>query len=96
MSPILGGRGQVLATPFIESVKYVEMEQKKKKSDRWHSFLDNVYASKQGVDHRKFQKYVETIQPEQARKQLAKQTNMNQLKELKEKQERAKTIKQGG
>lgn len=86
LSPVLGGRDQVLATPFIEAVKYIEMERSRKKSDRWNEFLDRLYSNTIGVDGEKRQKYIEAIQPEQARKQLEMKTNISQLEELKNKQ----------
>lgn len=89
LAPILGGRDQVLSAPFIECVKYVELEQKKRKNDRWNNFMDMIYSSPMGVDSGKRQKYMELIQPEQARKQLELKTDVNQLQKLKEEQERA-------
>lgn len=97
LSPILGGRSEVLATPFIETLKHLELQQKKVKSDRWNAFMDAVYADmSNGIDKHKRQKYMETIQPEKARKKLAMKTDMDQLKRLKEDQERAKQSEQGG
>lgn len=84
LSVILGGRDQVLATPFIEVVKHYELAQKKKKSDRWNKFMDRAYADfTNGIDKFKRQKYIETIQPEQARKNLENnKTDLSQLAEI--------------
>lgn len=99
LSPVLGGRDQVLATPFIECVKYVEMENKRKVNDRWNAFLDRIYSDSQaGVDKLKREKYMEMIQPKETRKSLEMKTDVDQLKRMKEEQDRkrAKQSEQGG
>lgn len=71
------------------------MEKKRRHSDRWNRFTDMFYATQQGVDKRKRQAYIETIQPEKARKNLEMKTNLNQLEELKRQQQQAQPLKQG-
>jgi hypothetical protein len=99
LSPILGGRSEVLATPFYEVLKHVELNRKKKVSDRWNKYMDNVYSNFQNLGdsgRKKIPEYVKMIQPEQARKQLKLQTNVSQLEQLlKEQEERARS-NQGG
>lgn len=96
LSPVLGGRSEVMATPFYETLKHLELHEKKKKSDRWNSFMDAVYSTLDGVDGNKRMEYIKTIQPEQARKKLTMKTDLNQLEQLlKEQEERAKS-NQGG
>lgn len=99
LSPVLGGRDQVLATPFIECVKYVELENTRKKNERYNRFMDAVYSDmSNGVNKQKRQKYIETLQPEQTRKPLKMETDLDMLKKAKEEQEkkRAKQSEQGG
>jgi hypothetical protein len=103
LSPVLGGRDNVLATPFIEAVKHYELHQRKKKSDRWNGFMDRAYADfTNGIDKLKRQKYIETIQPEQARKNLANnKTDLSQLERMKAEQmkqatDSARQSEQGG
>lgn len=87
LSPILGGRDQVLATPFIEALAHVEMAKKKRKADRWNGFMDAVYADlTNGIDKMKRQKYMETLQPEKARKPIRTETDLSLLQKLKESQ----------
>lgn len=86
LSPILGGRNEVLNTPFIEALKYLELFKKEKKAERWNRFMDNFYSSMPYIDSQKRKEYVESIQPEQARKQLKMKTDLDQLKALKSKQ----------
>jgi hypothetical protein len=99
LSPVLGGRDQVLATPFYEVLKHLELHRKKKESDRWNGFLDNIYSDfSANIDKRKRELYIKTIEPEQPQKSVANnKTSIDQLMELKEKQEkRAKQSEQGG
>ncbi|UYL93889.1 hypothetical protein PK21_gp20 [Geobacillus phage vB_GthS_PK2.1] len=98
LSPVLGGRSEVLATPFVECLKYIELERQRKKADRWNRFMDLFYAHPM-VDKNKRQRYVELIQPEKPRRNLTMRTNLDQLRALKEQQERErarKSIRQGG
>lgn len=101
LSPILGGRDQVLATPFIEILKHLELHQKKKEQDRWNGFMDQFYSNMQNFTKesaQSVQAYIKAIQPELARKDLSKnKTDLGQLAKLKmEQEERAKQSEQGG
>lgn len=87
LAPVLGGRKEVLETPFIEVLKYIELERAKKKSDRWNRFMD-LWYSHPFADKRARDKYIEQIQPEQARRELVMETDIDQLRQLKEQQEK--------
>lgn len=85
LSPVLGGRDNVLATPFMECLKYVELENKRKKSDRWNNFMDMFYSAPD-IDKDKRKAYVESIQPEKAKKKMEMKTDRSQLEKLKAEQ----------
>jgi len=94
LSPVMGGRDQVLATPFIETLKYLDLELKRRKADRWNRYMDALYAHPMGVDNDKRKKYMELIQPQPERKEMKLETNVDQLREIKRQQEeRAKLAK---
>jgi hypothetical protein len=83
----LGGRDQVLATPFVEALKYLELTLKQKVSDRWNNYMDMLYAHPMGVDNDKRKKYMELIQPQQERQPMEMKTDIDHLKELKRRQD---------
>ncbi|AYP68833.1 hypothetical protein BpsM61_00059 [Bacillus phage vB_BpsM-61] len=87
ISPILGGRSEVMNAPFIECLKHLELVLNQRKSDRWNKFMDMFYSNAE-VDNKKRKEYVKLIQPKEAKKQLAMKTNIDQLKAIKEKQNR--------
>lgn len=97
LSPVLGGRREVLLTPLSELFAYVDMEKRRKTHDRYHRFMDSLYSTHQGIDKRKRQQYMESIRPKEVRKKLEMKTNVDQLKALKAQQQQdAHALKQGG
>jgi hypothetical protein len=101
LSPVLGDRDQVLATPFIECLKYLELHQRRTEQDRWNGFMDKFYSNMQNFSKENahtVQEYIKAIQPELARKDLSKnKTDLGQLARMKmEQEERAKQSEQGG
>lgn len=92
ISPILGGRSEVMKAPFIECVKHLELELERKKTDRWNGFLDLFYSHPE-MDQKKRQAYIKIIQPEKAKPKMTMKTDQNQLREIAEQQKKARERK---
>lgn len=91
MSPILGGRSEVLAAPFYELLAHLEMLKEQKKNERFGEFLNIFYANPMtNKDARK--KYINDIKPESEILQRAKKggalvTDLDQLRLIKQMQD---------
>jgi hypothetical protein len=91
LSPLLGGRSEVRATPLVELLKHMELllqkeeaEGKKEITERWISFLSTHYAHPFS-DSKGRKKFMEVIKPEDVSKnEIPKyEDNLDLLKQLK-------------
>lgn len=101
LSPVLGGRSEVMATPFIETLKHLELQLKRVEQDRWNGYLDLYFSNMQNFTKETWasvQAYRKAIEPQADRKDISKnKTDVGLLQRLKEEQEqRAKQSEQGG
>lgn len=63
LSPILGGRTEVLETPMMEALEYLKLEKAKRENDRMEQFSLMFFAANSNVDAKARQKYYESIRP---------------------------------
>lgn len=100
LSPILGGRSEVMDAPFIELLSHISMLKEKEKTDRFAAFMNMFYANPM-TDQQARKEYIKSIQPDsellqKVSKQGALKTDLDQLKLIKEMQElEAKQMKGG-
>jgi hypothetical protein len=95
LSSVLGGRDQVLKTPFSELLAYVSMAKDKDQSERFANFMNMFYANPM-TDQKGRKDYIKKITPDNqsgsvTTKVLGKGkstvTNLDQLRLLKQMQE---------
>ena len=95
MSPILGGRREVLAAPFCELLAHLDMLKDKEKNERFGQFMNMFYANPM-TNKQARQQYIKSIQPESELLKGAKRgklaTDLTQLKALKESQDREAAV----
>lgn len=100
LSSVLGGRTEVLNTPFYELLAHLEMLNDKEKNDRFANFLSMFYANPM-TDASARKDYVSAIRPDskllqEAGKNGALVTDLNQLRLLRQMQEQEATAKMEG
>jgi hypothetical protein len=82
LSARLGGRSEVLETPVVEALKYIELEKKREQEERFFSFLSMFHAHPM-ADAEGRKKFIEAIQPKVKSAPVVYETNLDQLKQLK-------------
>lgn len=100
LSPILGGRSEVLAAPFLELLAHLEMVKEKENNDRFSHFMNMFYANPM-TNQAARKKYVNDIKPESELLQRAKKsgalvTDLDQLRLLKQMQEQEAAARKKG
>lgn len=84
LSPILGGRSEVLETPLYEALGILELSKRSEAQKRLDDYYNLYFANPMiEVKHRK--EYLKKIIPAHSRpkKKLEKDTNLELLKQLK-------------
>jgi hypothetical protein len=90
LSPVLGSRSEVLKTPCIEVLGYIELNRERKKAERWNNFMDLFYATQQGIKKEDRQRFIETIKPVTVGRKGVKAnptTDLEMLKRMKDAQQ---------
>lgn len=83
MSKILGGRSEVLETPVLEALKYIELVTEEEQELRLDRYMMMWYANPE-VDEKNRQQYLESIKPQSIRnKEMAFDTDIDLLKAIK-------------
>jgi hypothetical protein len=99
LSSVLGGRSEVMETPFIELLAHIEMLNDKERADRLSQFMNMFYANPM-TDMNARKNYVNSIMPEPElvtkSEQGALVTNLDQLRLLKQMQEQEAAAKMKG
>lgn len=70
LSPILGGRSEVLNTPVEEALPYLDMEKKDKEAKRLDLFSLIFFAGNSKVEGKDRKKFFESIKPKESGKKL--------------------------
>lgn len=71
LSPVLGGRSEVLDTPLEEALGYLGMERRERKKQKFDTFMMIYFSANSRVDGKARKKYMDELKPkEQATKLL--------------------------
>lgn len=63
LSPILGGRTEVLDTPLEEALGYLSMERRQRKQEKFEEFMRLYFSANSRVDGKARKKYMDQIKP---------------------------------
>lgn len=63
LSPILGGRSEVLETPVLEALNYLAMERQERESRRLEQFHLLFFGANSRVDPKQRKKFYDKIKP---------------------------------
>lgn len=75
LSPILGGRSEVLETPVLEALSYLDMEKEEKERDRLERFHFLFFGANSKVSPKARKSFYEGIKPKKAGKKLLDNPN---------------------
>ncbi|QFG05425.1 tail assembly chaperone [Bacillus phage 031MP002] len=101
LSPILGGRSEVLDAPFVELLSHFQMLKERQENERYLNFLSMHYSNPMS-DNKGRKEFLKSITPEsqafktEAAKGKATVTDLNLLRQLKQQQMQEKSINKGG
>lgn len=70
LSPILGGRSEVLNTPIIEALSYLDMERKDKEAKKMDLFSMIFFGANDKVDGKARKKYYDSIRPKESGRKI--------------------------
>lgn len=63
LSPILGGRSEVLETPVIEALNYLTFEKESREAERMEKFQMAYFGGNSKVDAKARKKFYDSIKP---------------------------------
>lgn len=63
LSPILGGRSEVLETPVLEALNYLDMERQERQSKKLEKFSLLFFAANSRVEPKARKQYYDKIKP---------------------------------
>jgi hypothetical protein len=63
LSPVLGGRSEVLETPVLEALEYLVYEKKKKQREKLERFQYLFFGANSNVDPKARKKFYDEIRP---------------------------------
>jgi hypothetical protein len=66
LSPILGGRSEVLETPVIEALSYLDMERGERERSKLDKFNYLYFGANSNVDPKARKKFFDTIRPKES------------------------------
>ncbi|QFG05693.1 tail assembly chaperone [Bacillus phage 035JT001] len=101
LSPILGGRSEVLDAPFVELLSHLQMLKEKQENERYMNFLMMHYSNPMS-DNKGRKEFLKGITPEsqafktEAARGKATVTDLDMLRRLKEQQKQEANINKGG
>lgn len=65
LSPILGGRSEVLETPLEEALGYLGMERRERKRAKFDNFMMLYFSANSRVDGKARKKYMDELKPKE-------------------------------
>jgi hypothetical protein len=65
LSPILGGRSEVLETPVLEALSYLDMEKQERENKKLETFQLLLFGANSRIDPKARKKYYDKIKPKQ-------------------------------
>ena len=88
LSPILGGRSEVLDSTVMEALMYLELHKEDQEEERYDNYIMHLHASPM-IESKYREQYMKTIEPKRHRQESIKlETDKSQLQRLKQKQEK--------
>lgn len=85
LSPVLGGRTEVLNAPLSECFTYLSSEQERQENKRLETFLNLWYANPL-IDAERRKAYIETITPKSQREVIETEWDYDKLNKYKQSQ----------
>jgi len=82
LSPVLGGRNEVLECPLSEAFTYFSLEQERTSNEKLESFL-NLWFSNPMVDADKRKAYIQSITPKNLRTPIETKWDFDKLRKYK-------------
>lgn len=70
LSPRLGGRSEVLETPILEALSYLDMERKEKESEKLERFHYLYFGANSKVDGKARKQFYDKIKPKEAGRKI--------------------------
>jgi hypothetical protein len=75
LSPILGGRSEVLETPVIEALSYLDMERSEREREKLDRFNFLYFGANSNVEPKARKKFFDTIRPKESGGKLLNNPN---------------------